>query len=274
VKRIEYRSSGGDYDWLFKVQRMDPLLPEHEQIKQAVFNLLISVEDAEVLEEFYCYLDEMPNDWRETLKNDPMIVLRLSKCANDCSETLKTVLNDWIETVKDLPNDCFETLLKILKSFKDSQKEKDSSSNQNSSGFRKSLPNLVEDGTDQNRIWEVDHLLRRVNPRVREALIAQEQSSIPLVSWILYGVSNATIQNPLSLAISQLTDQPGVTAGGAYDRLASFSPAVFNQKFRESLTLQGNSDRDWRTVFKGIDRERLMLLADLLDLSIDSGNDA
>jgi hypothetical protein len=274
VKRIEYRSTGSDYDWLFKVQRMDPLIPEHERIKQAVFNLLISLQDEEVLEEFYCYLDEMPNDCFETLKNDSMIVLRLSKCANDCSETLEMVLNDWIETVKDLPNDCFETLLKILKSFKDSQKDKDSSPNQNSSGFRKSLPNLVGDGTDQNRIWETDHLLRRVNPRVREALIAQERGSIPLVSWILYGVANATIQNPLSLAISKLTDQPGITAGGAYDRLAALSPAVFANLFSESLTWQGNSNQDWRTAFKGIDRERLMLLADLLDLAMDSGNDA
>ena len=105
-------------------------------------------------------------------------------------------------------------------------------------------------------------------------MIAQGQSSIPLVSWILYGVSNAMIQNPLSLAISKLTDQPGITAGGAYDRLAALSPAMFTKIFRESLTWQGNSNQDWRTAFKGIDRERLILLADLLDLAIDSGNDA
>jgi hypothetical protein len=87
-------------------------------------------------------------------------------------------------------------------------------------------------------------------------------------------VANSTIQSPLSLAISKLTDQPGVTAGGAFDRLAALSPTVFTKIFCESLTWQGNSNQDWRTTFKGIGRERLMLLTDLFDLSIDSSNDA
>ncbi len=116
VQRGDYRSNGGAYDWCFQVQRMDPLTPDHEQIKQAAFDLLLSADDAGILGELYSFLGQPANDCFETVKSDEMIVLRLSKTANDCSETLKIVLNDWIETVKTLPNDCFENF------FKDSQK--------------------------------------------------------------------------------------------------------------------------------------------------------
>ena len=87
VERTEYRPTSAEYDWHFKVQRMDPLLPEHEQIKRAAFDLLVSAEDEGVVAELFRFLDKLPNDCFETLKNERMIVLRLSKLPNDCSET-------------------------------------------------------------------------------------------------------------------------------------------------------------------------------------------
>lgn len=274
VRRTEYRPNNGDYDWRFHVQRMDPLVPEHEQVKQAAFQLLFSADDQGVLGELYRLLDLHPNGCFETVKNNGMIVLRLSKNGNDCSETLRMVLNDWIETVKMLPNDCFETLLKILKSFKDSQKEKETSPNQDSPRFPEILPAGVGEREHKKRVWELEGLLRRVNSRVRETIITQEKDALALVSWILYGVANLAIQNPLSLAVAKLTDQPELSAGGVFDRLAKLSVVDFAEEYREALTWQGSSNVDWRTAFKGIERERLMLLADLLDLSIDSGEDA
>ncbi|TLM99999.1 hypothetical protein FDZ73_20625 [bacterium] len=117
-------------------------------------------------------------------------------------------------------------------------------------------------------------MLRRVNSQVRETIITQEKDALALVSWILYGVANVTIQNPLSLAVAKLIDQPGINAGGVFDRLANLSVKDFTEKYREALTWQGSSNVDWRIAFKGIERERLMLLADLLDLSIESDEDA
>ena len=90
------------FDWHFKVQRMDPLLPEHELIKQRCREIACCAEDQGVLAELYMFLEWLPNDCFETLKKDPMIVLRLSKIDNDCFETLATILNDCFETVKDL----------------------------------------------------------------------------------------------------------------------------------------------------------------------------
>ena len=133
VERLDFRQNGREaFDWHFKVQRSDPLLPEHEVIKHVATQLFTAADHAGVMEELDIFLEWLPNDCFETLKNDPMLVLRLSKISNDCTETLNSIFNDCFETVKDLPNACFETLLKTLKSFKDSLKEKDTSISQDS----------------------------------------------------------------------------------------------------------------------------------------------
>jgi hypothetical protein len=274
VTRTDYQvSSSGSYDWHFKVQRMDPLLPEHELVKHAATRLLIAAEDQGVLPELYRFLEWLPNTCFETLKKDPMLVLRLSKIDNACLETLATILNDCFETVKDLPNGCFETLLKILKSFKDSQKEKESSTNQDSASFKQTLPHEVGGGKSQNGNWSFEKILARVNPKIREQLIRQEQSPIPFISWILYGTANSTIKDPVSLAIAKLKEQSGLTAGGPFDRLAGLPQEVFCQFLRSAFTWQGTSDRDWQAVFHGVERERLRLLADIFEIQIDSGGE-
>ena len=137
-----------------------------------------------------------------------MIVLRLSKIANDCSETLRTRLSDCFETLKIDSEDCFETLLKILRGFKDSQIQKETSSNQDSYAVADRPTGQVGEGEAQQNDWKFDDLLSRVNSRNRSALIAQEKSPNAFVSWILYGVANAGVQNPLSLAVARLCDQP------------------------------------------------------------------
>ncbi len=274
VTRTDYRTNNnGSYDWHFKVQRMDPLLPEHQLVKRAAISLLATAENQGVLQKLYEFLEWLPNACFETLKKDPMLVLRLSKIDNACFETLTTILNDCFETLKDLPNGCFETLLKILKSFKDSQKEKESSNPQDSASFRQTLPHEVGGGISQNDNWSLEKILARVNPKIREQLIRQEKSSTPFISWIFYGTANGTIKDPVSLAISKLKEQPGLTAGGPFDRLATLSPEVFCQCLRAALTWQGTSDRDWHAAFRGVEHERLRLLADILEIQIDSGGE-
>jgi DnaA N-terminal domain len=274
VTRTDFRTAGnGSYDWHFKVKRMDPLLPEHDLVKRSAANLLVAAEDQSVLPELYMFLEWLPNDCFETLKKDPMLVLRLSKIDNACLETLATILNDCFETVKDLPNGCFETLLKILKSFKDSQKEKESSTNQDSASFKQTLPHEVGGGKSQNGNWSFEKILARVNPKIREQLIRQEQGLVPLISWILYGAANTTIKDPISLAISKLKGQPGLTAGGSFDRLAGLPQEVFCQFLRSAFTWQGTSDRDWQAVFRGVEHDRLILLADIFEIQIDSGGE-
>ena len=107
--------------------------PQHQTIQQATSSLFAKAENQDVLAELDSWISYLDNDCFETVKTEPMVVLRLSDLTNDCSETLKSILNDCLETLDLQANDCFETLLKILKSFKDSLKDKDTSSTQDSS---------------------------------------------------------------------------------------------------------------------------------------------
>lgn len=270
VQRMEFRQSGREaFDWHFKVQRSDPLIPEHETIKHAAVELLACADDEDVLGELYDFLDWLPNDCFETLKKDPMIVLRLSKTPNDCLETLGSILNNCFETVKPLPNGCLETLLKILKSFKDSHIAINTSSNQNSSTLGKASQDRVVVGASENGKWCLEKILARANPGIRETILECENSPIPLVSWIVYGAASVNIQNPLSLAISKLKEQPGRGAGGAFERLARLEPVTFANNLRLELALRNPSGRDWQSVFHEVRHDRLRLLADILDIQFN-----
>ena len=80
VTRTDFRTAGnGSYDWHFKVQRMDPLLPEHELVKRAAASLLATAEDQGILPELYMFLEWLPNDCFETSQEG----------SNACSETVK-----------------------------------------------------------------------------------------------------------------------------------------------------------------------------------------
>ncbi|MBS3909376.1 MAG: hypothetical protein KGZ93_07080 [Actinobacteria bacterium] len=133
VERTDHRiNSEGNYGWKFKVQRVDPLTSQHQTIQQAASSLFVKSESLCVQDELGSWISYLGNDclasarpWRETVKTEPMVVLRLSDLTKGCSETLKSILNDCLETLDLQANDCFETLLKILKSFKDSLKDKD-----------------------------------------------------------------------------------------------------------------------------------------------------
>lgn len=267
IERVDCRTSGhSSYGWQFRVQRMDPLIPEHQIVKEAAGVLFAQAEDQDVLEPLYTFINWLPNDCYETLKKDPMIVLRLSKTENDCIETLRMLLNDCFETVKPLSNGCFETLLKTLKAFKDSQIIKDTPSNQDSSHFRRTLPGGQVGGWDQNQDWKLETLLETVSDQVRETLIQQEKSPYPFLSWILYGIATPTIQNPASLAISKLKSNPGKGAGGAYDRVARLPADEFVRNLLQEMTLWRPSDPDWRTLFQSIEHTRKKTLFDILSV--------
>jgi hypothetical protein len=277
LKRTDCRTSGqASYGWQFHVLRMDPLVPDHHIIKDAAGRLLSRAEDDGVLEQLYSFLNWLPNDCFETLKNEPMIVLRLSKIANDCLETLEAIFNDCIETLKPLSNGCFETLLKTLKAFKDSQIIKDTSSNQDSPVYKKLQTDNGSGGWDIEANWNLESLLVSVNDQVRETLLRQEKLAWPYLSWILYGIATPTIQNPVSLAISKLKSNPGKGAGGAFDRIARMQSAQFVRNLREELTFWPPREADWRAVFQAADSSRKRLLADILGLSeaVESNNEA
>ena len=271
VERTNHRiNSEGNYSWKFKVQRVDPLTPQHQTIQQAASSLFAKAENQDVLAELDSWISYLDNDCFETVKTEPMVVLRLSDLTNDCSETLKSILNDCLETLDLQANDCFETLLKILKSFKDSLKDKDTSSTQDTSISRNDPSSQsVAVVTDSKGNWSLDKLLARADKKNRSVLIEQEKSAIPFVSWLIHGASQPGIQNPYSLAIAKLKEAPGISAGGASDRLAAIPPRELVRLIEHSFSFYSPSDRNWRMLFAEAKRDRIRLLADSLGLVLD-----
>lgn len=280
VERIDHRvNAAGSYGWKFKVQRTDPLTPQDQTIQQAASSLFAKAENQGVLAELKTWASELANDCGKPprAKSRGMIVgstseqskwdLRLSDFTNDCSETLKDILNDCLETLDFHSNDCFETLLKILKSFKDSEEDKDSSSTQDSSiPQTNQLNQTVAVVTDSNGAWSLDKLLARADKKNRAVLVGQEKSATPFVSWLIHGASQPSIQNPYSLAIAKLKENPGISAGGASERLAIMPPCELVRLIEQSLLFYSPTDRNWRMLFSEAKRDRIQLLADSLGL--------
>lgn len=271
VERINHRTnSEGSYDWKFKVQRVDPLTPQHQAIQQVASSLFAKAEDQDILAELDSWINSLTNDCVETVKTEPKVVLRLSDLTKDCSETFKDILNGCFETLNLEDNDCFETLLKILKSFKDSQKDKDTSSTQDSSVSQNNLASQsVAVVTDSKGNWSLDKLLARADKTNRSILIEQEKSVIPFVSWVIYGASQPSIQNPYSLAIAKLKEAPEISAGGASDRLAGMPPRDLIRLIEQSLSLYSLSDSNWQMLFREVKKDRIWLLADSLGLVLN-----
>ena len=271
VERTDHRiNSEGNYGWKFKVQRVDPLTSQHQTIQQAASSLFGNSKSLCVQDELGSWISYLGNDCFETIKTEPMVVLRLSDLIKDCSETLKSILNDCLETLDLQANDCFETLLKILKSFKDSLKDKDTSSTQDSS-ISQNDPSCqsVAVVTDSEGNWSLDKLLARAHKKNRSVLIEQEMSAMPFVSWIIHATSQPGIQNPYSLAIAKLKENPGISAGGASDRLAAIPPRELVRLIEHSFSFYSPSDPNWRMLFADAKRDRIRLLADSLGLVLD-----
>ena len=127
--------------------------------------------------------------------------------------------------------------------------------------------------TDSEGNWSLDKLLARADKKNRSVLIEQEKSAIPFVSWMIHGASQPGIQNPYSLAIAKLKKSPGISAGGANDRLAALPPRELARLIEQSFSLYSPTDRNWQLLFGEAKRDRIRLLADLLGLIPDIEED-
>jgi hypothetical protein len=76
--------------------------------------------------------------------------------------------------------------------------------------------------------------------------LKQEKDAQAFVSWVIQGASQASIQNPYSLAIAKLKENPGTSAGGARERLAAYLSRHSAGLIEQELTFRFPSDRNWR----------------------------
>jgi hypothetical protein len=115
--------------------------------------------------------------------------------------------------------------------------------------------------------------MEKISLKKQQTLLEQEKSAVPFLSWVLYGIANPSIQDPIGLAVSKLCEQSGLQAGGAFDRLAALPPDQLIQLIQMELAMRYPSNRDWRLVVKSIYRERVILLSDFFGLSVEEGEE-
>jgi hypothetical protein len=251
-----------------KVQRVDPLLPEHEQLLTGVNRMLAAIEKHSLQNEFRDWLDRTMDACFETLNNDQMLEMRRSIEIADCSETLKTILHNCFETLKLSDGDCFETLLKILKNILETQKNQDTHPEPDTELASKArvvvAPVISRDGN-----WSLEKFLKKADGKNRELLLGQEWDAQAYVSWIIYGASQPKIQNPISLAIARLKEHPNTGAGMASDNLAALKPEVFAGILLGALSFNPVIDEDWVMLFGNQPTVRVRLLSDCLGLRLD-----
>jgi len=272
AQRVDHRAGeNGAYARKFKVQRADPLIPEHERLYQEVARLVSELDQDGLLDELIDQVERAFNDCSETVGNRPRIVLSRSKFLNDCCETLATRLNDCLETLDLKSDDCFETLLKILKAFKDSFFEQDSSSYQDSSPALRArrLKQLVAEVSTSQNTWRLECLLAKASEKQRALLIKQEKDGVAFVAWLIHGAASSRIESPYSLAIAKLVETPRKGTGGACERLAALPPGELIGMLRRRLSLSQPGNSDWDVALGNASLDRVRLLADLLNLPLD-----
>jgi len=263
VQRVDHRiNANGNFSWKFKIQRADPLVPLQRVVMQAAIDLVIAAENRDVLNELFNWQGQLANDCFETVNTGSLVDLRLSCLTVNCSATLRELMDGCFATFDGDFKDCFETLLKILKYFKDSQNDKIPANSQDSAAKN----NPVVAAVDAQGNWSLEKLLARADVKNRSTLLSSETNALPFVSWIIYGVSQPSIQNPYSLAIASLKNNPRVSAGGASERLAALPPSKLLQLIVEAQQLFPPSEPNWRMLFASLPKERIQLLADILDL--------
>ena len=194
IQRTDHRiNSAGCYAWKFKVLRTDPLTPQDEMIRLAASSLLATSEEKGTLDELGVWMTKVSNDCSETVKSEPKVVFGLSQLTNGYSETLSSILKDCLATLDLEDKDCFETLLKTLKSFKDSQKEIDTSSNQDSSSLSSDNPihQAVEGVTDVKGEWCLEKLLARADKKKPSDSVGSRKERLAVCflgdTWCLSG---------------------------------------------------------------------------------------
>jgi hypothetical protein len=289
VQRVDYRANAsGSFDWKFKVARSDPLTPEHTRIWQAASTLLTRVEDAGLLETLFDWVEgAAPEDLAacavrgggnaclETHGKGSSLDLRPTQAVTACPETLNGLLKACLETLAREANTCFETLLKLLKIIKDSKIYKDTYPDQDTTPEpdyavdEKAVAGVIAaDGS-----WSLEKLLRRVSPNNRQALLSQESSALPFVSWVLHGTSQEHIKNPYNLAIAKLKQNPGISPGGSSLRLTQMPPRKLVGCIAQQLSHRSPADPDWRLLFSQVLYERILLLVDALGLELNEIED-
>ncbi|NMC86284.1 MAG: hypothetical protein GYA58_13455 [Anaerolineaceae bacterium] len=273
VQRLNYRPGKSGFAYEFKIKLdAEPLVETDELICQFVQRVIDQCQQLDALaflkkwlntsdfEELAKHAEKGASSGFETLIGARVPDLRLSNGASSGFETLNPILSSGIETLKQAQVPVLR-LLKVLMGLRT---------------LKPLLDSPTSTGDDEpvveGEAWNLTDLLaiNHVSQKKREALLKQEASGIPFVSWLLYAAScrGEAIKDPVSVAISKLLENPREGAGGAYDRLAELLDEQLCDLVWDELHLNRPSNRDWRQTMENAPRNRLRQLAEELGIEL------
>ena len=246
----------------FSVNRYDPLLPSDKAVADvttSIYAHLIKSGSAAALREF---VEQLP----ELLDSDFVTHLLQESSASPVLSLIKKALSgspdldsDFVTDIKNQPLDACTAIgvIECLRYLVSQGSVGPDSARQFSSGC------LSSSGE-----WDLSRLLRREPAADRDAILQNEISAGPLVSWILYGSHLSSIRYPIRFAVKKLIESPGRGAGGSFDSLASLSPETLIKYV--CYAVDGRApicfNSAWQTAMNAGGQERFRVLADCLGI--------
>lgn len=148
-------------------------------------------------------------------------------------DTLVDSLNCHFETVISSGICHFDTVINILLKIKNIFFTPIYNKPPHTPGFKTGIaPDIAEkevvEGYFYKKIWLVDKLLQRINPVLKQQVMARYRPDA-FVSWLIYACLTAKIHSPLSFAVSRVLESD-TDAGGPAERLAKLPPTQLSHQ--------------------------------------------
>ncbi|MEW5869857.1 MAG: DnaA N-terminal domain-containing protein [Chloroflexota bacterium] len=260
LERQEYLEGDGFLAWHFKVNLLEPLIPEDQALYDQFVELLgeyLETGDAQVIEPLIRQAEEGASATHEganaTLPDFTKARLqrsgaRLQQAGGAFATSGRRACN------------ALNTLKHLLNHLKHSEEITTSTTVSDAPGSSKPSQVVVGETWDLERLLEQN---RAIHAQMRRPLLENQASAQALVSWLLYAASPAgkSIRQPALFAASQLRQSPQRGAGAEYEQLAQLPPAQLLALLNAAIASPYHvSNAAWRQVMAEASSKQLLAL--------------
>jgi len=262
VVRTDYRKVDHGYSWKFDTNPNESLTPDDEKVL-AVAEVLLEKIDHDIL---FQWIESVFVQIENTTKNrflskptfpDPVFV------------QIEALLESVFVQIDLSPESVFVHTLNILKAFKNTFKIKDTSSSETNQIGKPIKPKQQK--TKEKEVefsWEIKILTKPIQGAgVKEKIIKTVPAPI-FASQIIAAAANPRVQNPISVAVSNVIKDPNGWAEGPAGDLATKS-TVTSEFIRNHIqTGWCNPSTVYGKMFSDTPMERIKLLANILGVAV------
>ena len=253
LQRQEYLEGQGFLAWHFKVNLLEPLIPEDQVEYDQIIDLLgeyLETGDSQVIEALIRQSDEGA---LATHEGANATCPDGTKARLQQTEARMQQAGGALATPGRRERNALNTLKHLLNHLNHLEDTTTSTTGEH--------PQVVVGAG-----WDLERLLeqnRSINAQTRQALLESQASAQAFLSWLLYAASpsGTSIRQPALFAASQLRQTPQRGAGAAYERLAQLSPSqlltLLNTALQSPFQI---SNSEWRQAMSEASSKQLLAL--------------